>query len=89
MSEEYSSPMKFPCDFDIKVMGHATPEFKEKITIIIKKHFSDFNKEQIKTRNSKDSNYLALTLTVRAENQAQLDSCYQELSASSDVIMAL
>ena len=89
MTEKYSSPMNFPCDFDIKVMGHSTPEFKKKIAIIIKRHFSDFNEEMIKSRNSKDKNYLALTLTVKAKNQAQLDSCYEELSASTDVIMAL
>jgi uncharacterized protein len=89
MTKEYSSPIQFPCDFDIKIMGHATADFTQKATTIIKHHFPSFKQDQIKTRNSKDNNYIALTLTVKAENQTQLDSCYQELSTSPDVIMAL
>jgi putative lipoic acid-binding regulatory protein len=30
-----------------------------------------------------------VTITVRASSQAQLDAIYRDLSASSDVIMAL
>lgn len=86
---EYSSPLKFPCDFIIKVMGESTPEFETRVLAIVQQHFPQVDAAQFTKRPSKDNNYIALTVTVYAESKAQLDACYQDLSSEPMVLMAL
>jgi uncharacterized protein len=44
---------------------------------------------RIRLRESRDGNFIALTVTIRAESQAQLDAIYGALSAHDQVLMAL
>ena len=89
MEPNYSSPMQFPCQFVIKIMGHNNDEFQNDTLNIINKHFPAVGPNQISKRPSKDNNYLALSITVDAKNQDQLDATYRELTQAPSVIMAL
>ena len=73
------SPIEYPCDFPIKIMGWAEQNFTESILMLIRRHVPNFNKASLETRNSKNSNYLSLTCTIRATSRAQLEALYQEL----------
>ena len=86
---EYSSPLEFPCDFIIKVMGKNDGNFEKLITDIIKKHYPEINKDVITTRPSKDNNYLAVTIKVYAKSKEELDKLYHELSSTPEILMAL
>ncbi len=81
--------LQFPCDFPFKIMGKNQQEFEIEVLTIIRKHFSDLRETAISSRTSSDGNYLALTITVQAKSQEQLDAAYQELSSSMQVLMAL
>lgn len=83
------SLLTFPCDFPIKIVGKNTPEFETAVLNIIRKHFSNLSKEALQTRPSGEKNYLAITVTVTAQSQQQLDEVYTQLSAEPLVIMAL
>lgn len=86
---EYSSPLEFPCDFIIKVMGKTDSAFEKNVVAIIKKHYPDTKDTQISKRPSKDNNYLAITATVYAESKEQLDALYKDLSNEPTILMAL
>jgi len=43
----------------------------------------------VRSRASRDGNFLALTITFQAKSRAQLDAIYSDLSAHDDIIMAL
>jgi putative lipoic acid-binding regulatory protein len=87
MSDEAKTPIiKFPCDFTIKAMGKANDAFETAVLDIIKRYFSDYKTQK---RPSRDNNYIALSITVHAEKQEQLDAIYQELSNCEGVLMAL
>jgi len=87
--QETSSPIKFPCDFIVKIMGKANTQFEERVINIILRHFPDNDLQSIKKRSSRDNNYLSLSITVHPENQAQLDELYQELTNAEEVLFAL
>jgi uncharacterized protein len=90
MSEqESSSPIKFPCDFMVKIMGKANSQFEERVINIVLRHFPDTDLQSIKKRASRDNNYLSLSITVHPENKAQLDGLYQELTNAEEVLFAL
>ena len=83
------SPIEYPCDFPIKIMGRAEQNFTESILILVRRHVPDFDNTSLETRNSKKSKYLSLTCTIRATSRAQLDALYQELCDHPMVVMVL
>ena len=83
------SQLQFPCDFSIKIIGKATDEFEIAVATILRKYIPDFPEGAIKTKLSRDGNYLAMTANIVASSQDLLDSIYRELSANEQVIMAI
>lgn len=81
--------MQFPCEFPIKAMGLANDDFEAAVLTIVHKHCPELTEGSIVHRHSKDRKYLAITVTIHASNQQQLDAIYQELTDSSHVLMAL
>ncbi|MDH5407782.1 MAG: DUF493 domain-containing protein [Gammaproteobacteria bacterium] len=87
MSEE--SLLSFPCQFPIKVMGRCGIELEAEITTIVRRHVPDLGEAAITMRESKQGNYLALTVNITATSQEQLDNLYRELSACELTLMVL
>jgi putative lipoic acid-binding regulatory protein len=86
---EEASLIEFPCNFPVKVMGAAIPEFHNRIIEIASRHDPRFNVDEIKLRHSKTGKYTSLTLTIHANNRPQLDALYQELTDCELVLWAL
>ena len=84
-----NSPLAFPCDFPIKVMGRKQPRFVQAVTGIVRKHAPDFDAATVEMRPSRQGKYLSVTCTVRATSREQLDALYQELCDHPDVVMVL
>ena len=81
--------MDFPCNFPVKIIGTNSPIFLEKVKQIAKKHFPSFKDEDLTQKMSQKNNYLAITVTVFAENQKMLDAFYEELTKLPDIKMVL
>ncbi len=81
--------LEFPCEFPLKIMGAADAEFAASIAAVVVRHAPDFDTATMEMRPSKAGNYLALTCTVRAVSQAQLDALYRELTAHPMVRVVL
>jgi uncharacterized protein len=84
-----SSPLAFPCDFPIKVMGRKEPRFVHSVTGIVRKHAPDFDAATVEMRPSRQGKYLSVTCVVRATSREQLDALYQELCDHPSVVMVL
>ncbi|PIZ03408.1 MAG: DUF493 domain-containing protein [Gammaproteobacteria bacterium CG_4_10_14_0_8_um_filter_38_16] len=84
-----TSPIQFPCDFTIKIMGRTDSHFEKIALALVKQHFPDFNTIQMQKKLSKDNHFLSLSVTVYAESKAQLDTLYQELSSTKEILMVL
>jgi uncharacterized protein len=87
--EAEDSIFDFPCEFPIKAMGKAGLEFDCLVVALIRKHCPDIAEAAVQTRLSKGGNYMSVTVTIQAQNRAQLDSIYHELSSDSRVLFAL
>ena len=83
------SPLAFPCDFPIKVMGRKQPGFAQAVTDIVRKHAPDFDPASVEMRPSRQGRYLSVTCVVRATSREQLDGLYQELCDHPAVVMVL
>ncbi len=83
------SLIEFPCDFPLKVMGHAAADFDALVRGIVGRHVARLAPDAVRATPSRQGKYVSLTVTVRAESQAQLDALYTELSAHERVLMVL
>jgi putative lipoic acid-binding regulatory protein len=81
--------MEFPCLFPVKIIGTNSQLFLDDVKKITIKHFPKFNAGDLTHKMSQKSNYLAITVTVFAENQAMLDALYQDLTKLPDIKMVL
>ena len=89
MTEERTSLLEFPCDFPIKIMGAMHDDFAQTMLAVVTRHVADFDPKNVEMRPSAKGNYLAITCTLRATSQAQLDDLYRELSSHPMVKFAL
>jgi putative lipoic acid-binding regulatory protein len=76
-----ASPLQFPTDFPIKVMGRRVDEFAQAIVAVVIEHAPDFDPATLEMRASKHGNYLSLTVTVHATSREQLDNLYRALTS--------
>ncbi len=86
---EKQSLLEFPCDFPLKIMGANAEGFAQSIAELVCVHAPDFEAATMEMRPSKAGNYLALTCTVRATSQAQLDDLYRALTVHPMVRVVL
>jgi putative lipoic acid-binding regulatory protein len=83
------SLLSFPCQFPIKIVGKADPEFEGAVMQIMRRHVPDLSEGAVSEHYSKEGKYISMTVTITAASQEQLDAIYLALSADSHVIMAL
>lgn len=84
-----TSAFEFPCDFPIKVMGHAADDFDALVVEIVMRHVDDLKEGAIRSRSSRGGKYVSVTIMFEAQNQSQLDALYRELSGHDRIIMVL
>lgn len=75
------SPLVFPCEFPIKVVGRREDGFAQSVLEIVARHAPDFAADSLRTRASSGGAYLSLTCVITARSRDQLDALYRELSA--------
>lgn len=83
------SPLQFPCDFPIKVVGHDGADFEAEVVARVRAHVPDLGEGAVRSRPSQGGKYLAVTVTVRATSRAQLDAVYRSLSTWDRALMVL
>jgi len=83
------SPLEFPCQFPIKVVGKATEDFEAFVVAIVHKHAGSEANIAVKSRLSRDENYVAVTCAFLADSREQIDALYMELSGHERILMVL
>jgi putative lipoic acid-binding regulatory protein len=83
------SAIEFPCSFPIKMMGRDTPEFRATARTLVEKHTGAVDDAAVQTSQSRNGNFVSVTVTITATSQEQLDAIYMDVSSHEDVLMAL
>lgn len=81
--------LEFPCRIDIKAMGPAGDDFTATVVEIVRRHVPELAEDAVTTRDSRQGNYVAVTVRVHAESREQMDAIYRELTAHESVTIAL
>ncbi len=85
------SLIEFPCRFPIKAMGRGNGAFEAIVVQIVRSHAELWpgEAEPVRSKPSRNGNFVGVTVVVEATSQAQLDAIYQDLTDCPDVLMAL
>jgi len=89
MTEQQPPKIEFPCDYPIKVVGHATSDYRDFVVEVVRKHAPDLDDAKIAVIDSRNGKFQSIRLIIRATGADQLDAIFQELKASGRVQMVL
>ena len=88
---DHDEIMQYPCEIAVKAMGRTDldVDFEAVVVEIVRLHAPDIGEGAVSTRESRNGNYLAVTVRVMAESREQMDRIYQDLVDHEHVTMAL
>ena len=86
---ESASPLTFPTDYPVKVVGRPEAQFRERVHAIVLRHAPGFESSRLSERLSANGNFLSLSYLLRAESRAQIEALVAELKACEGVLMLL
>ncbi len=79
----------FPTEYPIKVVARASAELRTLVDAVFSHHFGVIPPESVTERASAQSNFVALTYVVVAQNEAQLAALHVDLKLLDGVMMVL
>ena len=86
---EGESPLQFPCDFPIKILGASTVDLRALAIELARRHAPDLDESRVRVRDSRAGRYQSITVIVRARDRHQLDAIYPELSGHPEIALVL
>ena len=89
MSEPEAPKIEFPCDYGIKVIGDAAPDFKEFVVTVVERHAPGIKDEDVSVKDSREGRFCSVRLNIMATGESQLKALFEELKASGRVHMVL
>lgn len=81
--------IEYPSRFPIKVMGAKVEGFVNAVTTVAKQFDPSFDASTVELRDSREGNYLGITITVTATSREQLDDLYRALTSHPMVKVVL
>lgn len=84
-----SSPLKFPTDYPIKVLGRPSDDFRARVHAILLKHAPDLESSRMTERLSEQGNFLAVTYIIVAQSREQVTALAKELAGCDLVTMVI
>jgi putative lipoic acid-binding regulatory protein len=83
------SPLKFPTEYPIKVLGRPNDEFRARVHAIMLKHAPDLDPSRMTERLSEKGNFIAITYVIVAQSREQVTALATELSGCDLVTMVI
>jgi|TARA_R110000822_G_scaffold59736_37_gene149291 putative lipoic acid-binding regulatory protein len=89
MAEPETPKIEFPCDYPVKVLGKAGSELHALVVEVMECHAPGFDQARITVRDSRNGTFQAITVTITATGESQLQALFDDLKVSPLVQMVL
>lgn len=83
------SLIDFPCDYELKAMGHASETFIDTVFEITQKYAPEITRDNIRLKDSKGKRFISVNVTFYATCLEQIHGVYGELKEHPEVLMTL
>lgn len=81
--------IEFPCDYPVKVIGRCCDEFQDVVLGVFETHAPGFDRERVVLKNSSKGTFNALTVTIIATGEPQLQALFEDLKTTGLVSMVM
>lgn len=88
-SDKELPKIEFPCLYPIKIIGKAADNFQERVVATIERYTGNITADLINVKESRQKNYLSVTVTIAASGEEQLQNIFQDLKNIESVKMVL
>ncbi|HET8710968.1 MAG TPA: DUF493 domain-containing protein [Spongiibacteraceae bacterium] len=85
MADVTPPKIEFPCPYPLKIIGHATEDFREFVVSVLARHTESGFEETIDVRASSGGKFVSVRVTIVATGEEQLRNIFTELKASGRV----
>ena len=89
MTDPEAPKIEFPCEYPVKVLGKAGSELHALVVDVMACHAPGFDQASITVRDSRNGNFQAITVTIIATGESQLQALFDDLKVSPLVQMVL
>jgi hypothetical protein len=89
VTEQTPPKIEFPCDYPLRIIGEGSADFQGMVVAVVRVHAPDLDESTVSVRESRNGNYHAITLTIRATGEPQLSAIFEDLKATGRVQMVL
>lgn len=89
VDETDTSPLQFPTDYPIKVLGRPTDEMRARVHAIMLKHAPDLDPARMSERLSEKGNFLSISYMIVAQSREQVTALAKDLAACDLVLMVI
>ena len=83
------SPLRFPTDYPIKVVGRSEKRFRQRIDAVVLQHCPNLAAERINERASGAGNFISITYTIVARDRDHVTTLVTALVATEGVLMVI
>lgn len=81
--------IEFPCGYPIRIIGEQGRDFRARVLEIVRDHAGPVDEASVSVRESRDSNFCSVRVTIVATGEPQLKALHQALMAEPAVRMVL
>ncbi len=83
------SPLQFPTDYPIKVVGRTERSFRARVDAIVFSHTPDLTEDRVNERASGAGNFTSITYTIVARDRDHVTTLVTALVATEGVLMVI
>lgn len=84
-AQQEGQGFQFPGEFEITAMGNASADLKARVPRILEGIGLHVLHETVKHRQSREGNFLSVTVSFRCESREQYDLAHSVLRADPDI----
>ncbi len=85
MADASPPKIEFPCAYPLKIIGHATDDFRDFVISVLERHTDRIYEESIDLRASSGGKFVSVRVTITATGEQQLSNIFTEFKASGRV----
>lgn len=80
------SPLQYPTDYPIKVLGRPSDEFRARVHATMLRHVPKLDASRVTERLSENANFLSISYVIVAESSEQVIALVNDLKATEGVL---
>lgn len=86
---DQTSPLQFPTDYPIKIVGRPSDEFRARVHAIMLRHAPTLDTDRVSERLSENGNFVSISYLIVAQSSEQVIALVNDLKACEGVLTIL